>query len=78
MVSTDNAAGPDGFSSLFYQACWEIIKGDLTEAVMDFFHGFSQPKGVDTKKIGGCTLERLTSYKSLQCQLQASFKDLVN
>ena len=50
-INKDNAAGRDGFSSLFYQAWWEIIKGDLTEAVMDFFHGFSQPKGFSSSMI---------------------------
>jgi hypothetical protein len=30
--------GPNGFSFLFYQKCWPLIKGDL----MKLMHGFSR------------------------------------
>ncbi|KAG6476327.1 hypothetical protein ZIOFF_065567 [Zingiber officinale] len=33
----DNAEGPDGFSVTFYKSCWEIIKWDAHNAVLDFF-----------------------------------------
>ncbi|KAJ6776827.1 REVERSE TRANSCRIPTASE ZINC-BINDING DOMAIN-CONTAINING PROTEIN-RELATED-RELATED [Salix koriyanagi] len=42
----NSAAGPDGFSGLFYQHCWDIIGEDLVEAVIDFFKGGAIPKGV--------------------------------
>lgn len=32
----DKAPGPDGFSVLFYQTCWDIIKGDLVTAFLHF------------------------------------------
>ncbi|KAK4384648.1 hypothetical protein Sango_3039900 [Sesamum angolense] len=35
----DSTAGPDGFTSHFYQSCWDIIAKDLLEAVLDFFRG---------------------------------------
>lgn len=44
-MDKDSAAGSDGFSMVFYQNCWQIIKQDLMEAVCDFFLGGSQPKG---------------------------------
>ncbi|CAM8984002.1 unnamed protein product [Rhodiola kirilowii] len=28
------APGPDGFSALFYQKCWHIVKDDVTEVVL--------------------------------------------
>ncbi|EOY20267.1 Uncharacterized protein TCM_045622 [Theobroma cacao] len=45
-INKDSVASPDGFSSLFYQHCWDIIKQDLLEAVLDFFKGSSLPRGV--------------------------------
>ncbi|WRX28178.1 Reverse transcriptase domain - like 10 [Theobroma cacao] len=45
-INKDSVAGPDGFSSLFYQHCWDIIKHDLLDAVLDFFRGSPLPRGV--------------------------------
>lgn len=30
-------AGPDGYSSAFFQHCWEIVHQDVLDAVLDFF-----------------------------------------
>ncbi|KAL0449581.1 UNVERIFIED_CONTAM: hypothetical protein Slati_1514500 [Sesamum latifolium] len=38
-IDKDSIAGPNGFSSAFYQACWEFIATDINEAVKDFFCG---------------------------------------
>ncbi|EOY25454.1 Uncharacterized protein TCM_026877 [Theobroma cacao] len=45
-IDPESAAGPDGFSSYFYQQCWNIIAHDLLDAVRDFFHGANIPRGV--------------------------------
>ncbi|KAK4394197.1 hypothetical protein Sango_1890500 [Sesamum angolense] len=37
-------AEPDGFSSAFFQACWNTIAEDVIAAVMDFFRGTTMPK----------------------------------
>ena len=39
MFSIDNtkAPGPDGFTSLFFKRAWSIVRGDVCEAVADFF-----------------------------------------
>lgn len=50
-INSDSVAGPDGFSSLFFQHCWEIIKGDIYEAVLDFFNGRSLPRKFTTTTI---------------------------
>nr|XP_027122211.1 uncharacterized protein LOC113739165 [Coffea arabica] len=50
-IHTDSAAGPDGFGSGFYQACWEIIKVDLVTAVQDFFQGGWLSKGITNTSI---------------------------
>lgn len=36
-INKDKSLGPDGFSSLFYQECWEIVKEDLMEVFKEFY-----------------------------------------
>ncbi|KAL2543444.1 DNAse I-like superfamily protein [Abeliophyllum distichum] len=36
-IDPDSVAGPDGFSSHFFQECWDIISDDVFQAVLDFF-----------------------------------------
>ncbi|KAL0448027.1 UNVERIFIED_CONTAM: hypothetical protein Slati_1930600 [Sesamum latifolium] len=38
-IHKESVAGPDGFSSAFYQACWAFIAIDIQDAVRDFFCG---------------------------------------
>lgn len=38
-LNSDSACGPDGFSGKNFQSCWEIIKNDIVQVVMDFFYG---------------------------------------
>jgi len=33
----DKSPGPNGFNSKFFQTNWELIKADVTEAVLSFF-----------------------------------------
>ncbi|KAL0393380.1 UNVERIFIED_CONTAM: hypothetical protein Sradi_2560800 [Sesamum radiatum] len=47
----DSVAGPDGFSSLFYQVTWDIIAQDVTAAVQDFFCGTPLPKSFKATSI---------------------------
>lgn len=42
-ISRDSVSGPDGFSALFYQHCWDLIGTDVCEAVWDFFDGHQMP-----------------------------------
>lgn len=44
-LDPDSAPGPDGFSGVFYQSCWNIIAKDLCAFVRAFFCGASLPKG---------------------------------
>lgn len=46
-----SAAGPDGFSSLFYQVCWEFVKPDVFAAAEDFFNGGFMPRSFTTTSI---------------------------
>ncbi|KAL2503882.1 Uncharacterized protein Adt_19503 [Abeliophyllum distichum] len=41
---TYSVAGPDGFSSHFFQVCWDIVSEDVFQAVLDFFAGGHLPK----------------------------------
>ncbi|XP_058742332.1 uncharacterized protein LOC131614798 [Vicia villosa] len=36
-LNKDSAPGPDGFGAVFYQTYWDIIKGDVSKAVLQFF-----------------------------------------
>ncbi|KAL0455886.1 UNVERIFIED_CONTAM: Retrovirus-related Pol polyprotein from type-1 retrotransposable element R2 [Sesamum latifolium] len=43
-ICKDSVAGPDGFTSTFYQTCWDFISSDIKEAVKDFFCGSPMPR----------------------------------
>ncbi|XP_049394714.1 uncharacterized protein LOC125859004 [Solanum stenotomum] len=40
----NSAAGPDGFSGLFFQECWDIVSQDVTNVVRAFFCGQTLPR----------------------------------
>lgn len=43
-LNKDSASGPDGFSGGFFQAYRGIIKGEVTQAVNQFFWGAELPR----------------------------------
>lgn len=43
-LNRGSACGPDGFSGLFFQCCWEIVREDITKLVRAFFCGHELPK----------------------------------
>ncbi|XP_060210576.1 uncharacterized protein LOC132637514 [Lycium barbarum] len=45
-LNGDSACGPDGFSGIFYQKCWEVIKADVHSVVKAFFEGQTLPKSI--------------------------------
>ncbi|XP_060210626.1 uncharacterized protein LOC132637573 [Lycium barbarum] len=45
-LNGDSACGPDGFSGIFYQKCWEVIKADVYSVVKAFFEGQTLPKSI--------------------------------
>ncbi|KAL0406375.1 UNVERIFIED_CONTAM: hypothetical protein Slati_3951400 [Sesamum latifolium] len=49
-INKDSVAGPDGFSSSFYQN-WEFIATDVWEAVRDFFCGTPMPRSFTATSI---------------------------
>lgn len=38
-MSATSAAGPDGYSGMFFHSCWDIIQNDIKNYVQDFFRG---------------------------------------
>ncbi|XP_073122746.1 uncharacterized protein [Henckelia pumila] len=44
-IPRDSVAGPDGFSSAFFQSCWDFVQHDVMDAVLDFFRGSLMPQG---------------------------------
>ncbi|XP_060182430.1 uncharacterized protein LOC132612110 [Lycium barbarum] len=45
-LNGDSTCGPDGFSGIFYQKCWEVIKADVFSVVKAFFEGQTLPKSI--------------------------------
>lgn len=44
VLSMESTAGPDWFNGHFYVTCWNIIRHDLHEAIVEFFSGQDIPK----------------------------------
>ncbi|PKU62204.1 integrator complex subunit 11 [Dendrobium catenatum] len=53
MVLENNwaTAGPDGFTTKFFQKSWDIVKEDVIFAVQDFFRGNPYPKFFSSSNI---------------------------
>ncbi|XP_060190609.1 uncharacterized protein LOC132619859 [Lycium barbarum] len=45
-LNGDSACGPDGFSGIYYQKCWEVVKDDVYCVVKAFFEGQTLPKSI--------------------------------
>ncbi|KAH6759640.1 hypothetical protein C2S51_000189 [Perilla frutescens var. frutescens] len=43
-ICNDSVSDPDGFFSLFFQSCWDIVAPDVVVAVLDFSDGFPLPR----------------------------------
>nr|XP_027103174.1 uncharacterized protein LOC113724473 [Coffea arabica] len=50
-LDSDSAAGPDGFSGLFFKHCWDIVATDIFKAVQEFFIGVPIPKSISNMVI---------------------------
>ncbi|XP_019230803.1 PREDICTED: uncharacterized protein LOC109211692 [Nicotiana attenuata] len=45
-LTGESASGPDGFTGLFYQICWDVIGADIHNMVLHFYEGAAQPKSI--------------------------------
>ncbi|XP_075091900.1 uncharacterized protein LOC142172042 [Nicotiana tabacum] len=45
-LSRESASGPDGFTGLFYQTCWDVIGVDIHNMVLHFYGGTALPKSI--------------------------------
>ncbi|XP_060182538.1 uncharacterized protein LOC132612249 [Lycium barbarum] len=43
-LNSTSAGGPDGFTGLFFQTCWDIVGDDIFNMVWYFFRGFELPR----------------------------------
>ncbi|KAL0329326.1 UNVERIFIED_CONTAM: hypothetical protein Sradi_4919300, partial [Sesamum radiatum] len=50
-INKESVVGPDGFSSTFFQACWDTIAEDVFVAVTDFFRGTPMPRSFTATSI---------------------------
>ncbi|XP_075099052.1 uncharacterized protein LOC142175940 [Nicotiana tabacum] len=42
-LSGESASGPDGFTGLFYQTCWDVIGADIHNMIGEFFPSLISP-----------------------------------
>jgi hypothetical protein len=47
----DKAPGSDGFSMAFFQACWDVLRGGITEVLRDFHDGGFFEKSINASFI---------------------------
>ncbi|XP_075087578.1 uncharacterized protein LOC142169594 [Nicotiana tabacum] len=45
-LSGESDSGPDGFTDLFYQTCWDVIGADIHNMVLHFYGGTALPKSI--------------------------------
>jgi hypothetical protein len=73
----NKAPRPDGFSTEFYQAFWEIIKDDLLTLFMEFHNGtlpvYSPNFWIITLLPKKCIAIKIQDYRPI-CLLNVSFK----
>ncbi|XP_074290531.1 uncharacterized protein LOC141617247 [Silene latifolia] len=50
-IPNEKAPGPDGYSSKFFKDSWEIVGGEISNAILDFFDSGSLLKQVNTTLI---------------------------
>lgn len=46
-LGASKAPGPDGLNGMFYQNHWDVVKGDVCQAVKEFFKGGNLPKEIN-------------------------------
>ncbi|KAL9681329.1 hypothetical protein QQ045_013112 [Rhodiola kirilowii] len=81
-MSTSSSPGPDGFSGKHYTSCWDIIKGDLHQAIHAFFEGLQLPKIISSTSIvlipkvhKASSLDQVRPISLCQLYTQNYFKD---
>ncbi|KAI0496299.1 hypothetical protein KFK09_022613 [Dendrobium nobile] len=53
-MNGDATAGPDGFTTKFFQKSWDIVKDDVILAVQDFFKGIRTEEFTRGIRFGFC------------------------
>ena len=70
-MAADKSPGPDGYTSEFFKAAWNIVGGDFVKAVQAFFEKGFLPKGINStilalipKKNDAVTMK---DYRPISC-----------
>ncbi|XP_074303836.1 uncharacterized protein LOC141638331 [Silene latifolia] len=62
-IPEDKSPGPDGYTSGFFKASWDIIKGDICEAVQNFFVNENKLLRVFTRQIASIRVHEANKTK---------------
>jgi len=65
-IDKDKSSGPDGFSSLFYQECWEIVKDELIDVFTEFHDKSTINKCTNTTFIVLIPKEEVNGFSDCQ------------
>ncbi|KAJ0027531.1 hypothetical protein Pint_35908 [Pistacia integerrima] len=56
-IGDDKTPGPDGYSAKFFQESWDIIRDEISKAIIDFFSHGRMLKEVNTNVLCNAPLE---------------------
>lgn len=70
-IDKNKSPGPNGYGSDFFRSAWEIVRGDITEAVLDFFRNGKLLKQLNSTNIAlipkvDCP-ESASQYRPISC-----------
>ncbi|GKD94042.1 sodium/hydrogen exchanger 6 [Tanacetum coccineum] len=70
-MGDDRALGPDGFTAAFFKKAWDVVGGDITCAICDFFSNGKLLKELNHTIISlipkVTTLARINDYHPISC-----------
>lgn len=63
-IPGNKSPGPDGFNSDFFKASWEVVGGDVTDAILQFFKSGKILKEINTTPLFVICMEYLSRLLS--------------
>ncbi|XP_010446092.1 PREDICTED: uncharacterized protein LOC104728863 [Camelina sativa] len=70
-LNANKAPGPDGFTSAFYKASWDILGAEVTSSILQFFHSSFLPSATNATilallpKVPGASI--ISDFRPISC-----------